>query len=132
MYNEVGVASMVKCTICTGIEKRITTIYMKKDNFNKHTRWKCATRAMPNEGVVKEEWYCDCQNKHFKNKKLYASFDKDLIVKQLNKDDPNAGHKKQEQLATIFWLRSNVRPLKDYPSALQLFQYFGVPCPRKH
>lgn len=45
----------------------------EKDNFNKHARWKCATRAMPKEGVLKGEWYRDRQNKHFRKEKLYAS-----------------------------------------------------------
>jgi hypothetical protein len=76
--------------------------------------------------------YCDRQNKHFRNEKLYSSLGRGSIVKKLKKDDPDAGNKKWEQFSTIFWLFSNARPMKDYPSSLQVSHYPGVPCPKKH
>ena len=54
-FNPLGhiVAEIVKCTICTRIEKQAIIICMKKDHLNKHARWKCTYGIKTTERVMK-------------------------------------------------------------------------------
>lgn len=132
VLDENGVAVLVRCLICTRVEGRITTIAMKKDNLNKHAGWKCATRAMPKQGVVAGEWYWDSNNKHFRNERAYAALGRETVLQKLQKAGDEPDCKKKEQFACVYWLLSNARPMKDFPSLRELLQHIGVKVPKKH
>jgi hypothetical protein len=96
---------MVCCRVCTDMGKKPHVIGLKW-----HT-------LLPHDG----------RTKHKKKKLLYASRRPTSVLEQVNKNNSIEAKRKHVQLATLFQVLSDGRPMAEFCSKLALYELLGVP-----
>ena len=97
-----GRLHMVKCTVCSTMEKSDRLMQPKWDTLKKHEGRRKATRNMPAYNVKKGEWYMAKDSKHKKNMALFNARAPDTMLQQLNQSNRLEREKKKVQFATMF------------------------------
>ena len=87
--------------------------------------------------VMGPKWHMllshDGRTKHKKNMLLYASRRSTSVLEQVNQNNSLEAKKKRVQLATLFQVITDGRPMSEFSSKLGLYELLGVPdLPRVH
>ena len=87
--------------------------------------------------VMGPKWHMllshDGRIKHKKNMLLYASKRPTSVLEQVNQNNSIEARRKRVQLATLFEVLSDGRPMAEFCSKLALYELLGVPnLPRVH
>jgi hypothetical protein len=128
-----GRLHMVKCTVCSTMEKSDRLMQPKWDTLKKHEGRRKATRNMPAYNVKKGEWYMAKDSKHKKNMALFNARAPDTVLQQLNQSNRLEREKKKVQFATLFQILKDGRPMLEYESRAALYEFLNVPnFPRMH
>ena len=128
-----GRLHMVKCTVCSTMEKSDRLMQPKWDTLKKHEGRRKAIRNMPAYNVKKGEWYMAKDSKHKKNLALYNARAPDNVLQQLNQSNRLEREKKKVQFATLFQILADGRPMLEYESRASLYEFLNVPnFPRMH
>jgi hypothetical protein len=128
-----GRLHMVKCTVCSTMEKSDRLMQPKWDTLKKHEGRRKATRNMPAYNVKKGEWYMAKDSKHKKNMALFNARAPDTVLQQLNQSNRLEREKKKVQFATLFQILADGRPMLEYESRATLYEFLYVPnFPRMH
>ena len=128
-----GRLHMVKCTVCSTMEKSDRLMQPKWDTLKKHEGRRKATKNMPAYNVKKGEWYMAKDSKHKKNMALFNARAPDTVLQQLNQSNRLEREKKKVQFATLFQILADGRPMLEYESRAALYEFLNVPnFPRMH
>ncbi len=79
-----GMITLVKCKLCSLIEKKGKIMGCKWDTLTKHQGCQIASQDMPSLGVKKGGEYIAKDYAHLKNMKLYAKRGSKFILVQVN------------------------------------------------
>jgi hypothetical protein len=106
-----GRLHMVRCRVCTDMGKKPHVMGPKWHTLLSH----------------------DGRTKHKKNMLLYASRRPTSVLEQVNQNNSIEARRKRVQLATLFQVLSDGRPMAEFCSKLGLYELLGVPnLPRVH
>ena len=98
----IGRLHMVKCTVCSTMEKSDRLMQPKWDTLKKHEGRSKETRNMPAYNVKKCEWYMAKDSKHKKNMTLFNARALDIVLQQVNQSNKLKREKNKVQFATLF------------------------------
>lgn len=126
-----GTIELVKCLICSLIEKREKLLKAKWDTLTKHAGRRKALKDM--RGIARKgEYYYSKDCAHAKNAVLYAQRNHQT-VHQLVQNEGGERSRKRVQFATVFHVLQEGRPMLEYESLNRLLNFLRVPhMPKKH
>lgn len=129
-----GVLHMVKCVPCSEFSKKPCILAPKWDTLVKHEGRRTAEKDMPKYGVKKGEFYIAKDCRHRKNMRLALSKQPATVLQQVvNTTNRLERDKKKVQFATLFQILHNGRPLVEFESRFELYDFLQMPNnPRKH
>lgn len=122
-----GILHMVKCKVCSTIDRKACIMAPKSDTLFKHDGKWVAKKDMPQFKVKRGEQYIATQCKHRKNLRLYAAKPPPTIIQQINHCTSLETRKKRVQFATLFQLLRDGRPMLEYESRVNLYKFLSVP-----
>jgi hypothetical protein len=106
-----GRLHMVRCRVCTDMGKKPHVMGPKWHTLLSHDR----------------------RTKHKKKMLLYASRRPTSVLEHVNQNNSIEAKRKHVQLATLFQVLSDGRPMAEFCSKLALYEFLGVPnLPRVH
>ena len=124
---------MVKCTVCSTMERTERLMQPKWDTLKKHRGRRKATRNMPAYYVKKWEWYMVANSKHKKSVALFNARAPDIVLQQLNQSNRLEREKEKIWFATLFQILADGRLMLEYESRAALYEFLNVPnFPRMH
>ena len=122
-----GILHMVKCKVCSTIDRKLCVMAPKWDTLFKHDGKRTAKKDLPQFKVKAGEQYVATNCKHRKNLKLYAAKAPTTVLEQVNNCTTLEARKKRVQFATLFQLLSEGRPMLEFESRFSLYKFLNVP-----
>jgi hypothetical protein len=122
-----GILHMVKCKVCSSIDRKPCVMAPKSDTLFKHDGKRTARKDLPQYKVKAGQQYVATQCKHRRNMKLYAAKAPTSVLEQINNCTSLEAKKKRVQFATLFQLLSDGRPMLEFQSRVALYKLIGVP-----
>ncbi len=113
VVDEQGKVHLLRCKVCSKIDGKDKMIAPKIDSLRKHVGRKKALVVDPRICAI-GEYYMNKNFVHAKNERLYATFRKDLVFKQVCHAIVGERKKKLVQFSTCFHMLVEGRHVIDF------------------
>ena len=111
MLADDGLLHQVRCLVCSGIGKKDFLMMPKRSTLEKH----------------------DQSSMHKQNLSIFAAKRPTSVLQQMASCTILEAKQNQVQLATLFQVLCDGRPMLEFESRSELYHFFQVPhCPRAH